>query len=212
MITEKEFNRAISRFGELEKRGSFYDMAVNLLNNNFEIEAYLLILATWNFANFRYVVKDFNISEFEERIRRLDPHFNRLRNKDLRTINFDEYKEDIGEIYETLASIEGVKYTGASKIMHLKNRFVFIMWDGYIKGHHSSKYYKELKICKEGDWKLRHYGNDAKSYLQFLKDMQESFKDVTFQSDRKTFTKAIDEFNYVNITLPIQEMESKVKS
>jgi len=39
MIPEEEFFKAMSSFNELEKRGSFYDIAVNLLNNYFEIEA-----------------------------------------------------------------------------------------------------------------------------------------------------------------------------
>ena len=44
MINEKDFNKAISKFDELEKRGSFYNMAVKLIKNNFEIEAYLKLL------------------------------------------------------------------------------------------------------------------------------------------------------------------------
>ena len=39
--------------------------------------------------------------------------------------------------------------------------------------------------------------------------MQKLFKNINFQNERKTFAKAIDEFNYVNITLPIQEMGKK---
>ena len=39
--------------------------------------------------------------------------------------------------------------------------------------------------------------------------MQEKFKDINFQSNEKTFAKAIDEFNYVKITRPIQNMEKK---
>ena len=32
MITDKEFSEAPSKFDKLEKRGSFYDMAVKLIN------------------------------------------------------------------------------------------------------------------------------------------------------------------------------------
>lgn len=35
----------------------------------------------------------------------------------------------------TSGIVNCLKYTGASKIMHLKNRAVFVMWDGYIKGN-----------------------------------------------------------------------------
>jgi len=48
-------------------------------------------------------------------------------------------------------------------------------------------------------------------YFQFLKDMQERFRNIKFRSNEKTFAKAVDEFNYVNITRHIQNMEKKDK-
>ena len=83
------------------------------------------------------------------------------------------------------------------------------MWDGFIKGAKAKRYYDELEIVKNGDWKLKRYGNKPEDYLQFLKDMQERFKDISFPSMEKTFAKAIDEYNFVNITIPIQNMEKK---
>ena len=65
MITETKFKEDIAKYNKLEKRGSFYNMAINLLENGFEIEAYVLILATWNFARFRYAVNDFDIENFK---------------------------------------------------------------------------------------------------------------------------------------------------
>jgi hypothetical protein len=211
MITDQEFIEATRKFEELEKRGSFYDMATNLINNNFDIEAYFLILATWNFAVFRYAIKDFDVNGFREKIRALDQYFVQLKDENFRTINFDNYKDDIKKIFITLSSIKGIEFTGASKIMHLKNRSVFIMWDGYIKGGKPKKNYDELKIVKNGDWRFKRYRNNPEDYFQFLKDMQERFKNINFLSNEKTFAKAIDEFNYVNITLPIQEMEKSKK-
>lgn len=209
MITDEEFTEATKEFDAIEKRGSFYNMAIGLINNNFEMEAYFLILATWNFARFRYAVNNFDVNGFKEKIKELNPYFNLLKDEDFRTINFDKYKEDIKKIFVTLSPIKGVEFTGASKIMHLKNRSVFVMWDGYIKGEKTKRYYNELKIVKNGDWKIKKYLNDPEDYFQFLKNMQERFKDINFQSNEKTFAKAIDEFNYVNITLPIQNMEKK---
>lgn len=211
MITDQDFVEATRKFEELEKRGSFYEMAVNLMNNNFEIEAYFLILATWNFAVFRYAVKDFNVNRFREKIRELDQYFIHLKDENFRTINFADYEDDIKKIFATLSSIKGVEFTGASKIIHLKNRWVFVMWDGYIKGQKPRKYYNELEIVKNGDWRFKIYQNNPEDYFQFLKDIQERFKNINFLSNEKTFAKAIDEFNYVNITLPIQEMEKNKK-
>jgi hypothetical protein len=211
MVTDEEFTKATKEFDAIEKRGSFYKMADGLINNNFEMEAYFLILATWNFARFRYAVNDFDINGFEAKIKKLNPFFNQLKGENIKTINFDRYKEAIKKIFETLSSIKGVEFTGASKIAHLKNRSVFVMWDGYIKGEKPKKYYNELKIVKNGDWKYKRYWNDPEDYFQFLKDMQERFKNINFQSNEKTFAKAIDEFNYVNITLPIQNREKANK-
>jgi hypothetical protein len=133
MISGEEFGKAISSFDELEKRGSFYDMAINLINNGFEIEAYLLILATWNFAQFRYAVKDFDIQRFKNLMKELRPCFGKMRSENFRTINFDKYRGDITKIFDELSVIKGVGPTGASKIMHLVDRKVFVMWDGYIR-------------------------------------------------------------------------------
>jgi hypothetical protein len=209
MISD-DVTKATKEFTDnIEGRGSFYNMAISLINNNFEMEAYFLILATWNSGCFSKVSGGFDIIGFKEKIEELNPYFDPLRNEDFRTINFDKYEDNITKIFTTLSSIEGVKFTGASKIMHLKNRSVFVMWDGYIRREKAKKYYDKLEIVKKGDRKIKKYSKDSEGYFQFLKDMQERFKDINFQSNEKTFAKAIDEFNYVNITRPIQNMEKK---
>jgi len=112
--------------------------------------------------------------------------------------------------------------------MHLKNTQVFVMWDSYISGQKSKKYYKELDIVKKSSWNFKKYERNAHGYLQFLKDMQLLFKNVKWKDVEKTLAKAtdeynyvttlakaIDEYNYVTITLPIQNMEKardKVKN
>lgn len=211
MITKEEFTDAISEFRNVEESGSYYDIAVNLFKNGYEIEAYILILATWNIARFRLVVLEFNIVKFKKTIEDLNPIFNNLEHEEFRSINFDNYKEDIEKIYNTLSSIKGIDYTGASKIMHLKNRNVFVLWDGYIRGEKNKKYYEQLEIVKSGKRKIKEYGKSAQNYIQFLKDMQELFSNIDFQDANKTFAKAIDEYNYINITPPIQEMEKQQK-
>jgi hypothetical protein len=69
MITDENFVNATREFDTIERRGSFYNRAVNLIENNFEMEAYFLILATWNFARFRYAVNKFDIEGFEQKIK-----------------------------------------------------------------------------------------------------------------------------------------------
>ena len=43
----------LKKFTDREIRWDFYPMFLDLMQNGFEIEAFLLILSTWNFARFR---------------------------------------------------------------------------------------------------------------------------------------------------------------
>ena len=106
---------------------------------------------------------------------------------------------------------EAFKEAILKKLMHLRNRKLFVMWDGYIRGSDLKRksYYENLDIVKRGDWKIKRYGDKAKDYVEFLKDMQKRFRHITFNEKSRTFAKAIDEFNYINITCPIQRMEKK---
>ena len=184
-VSLDELMRECRKFDKLEKRGTFYDMALTLISKGFDVEAYFLILATWNFAAFRFAVKEFDINGFKDTIRsKCNPIFYRLKDKRLETVNFDKIGNDVKGLYDVLSTIKGVKYTGASKIMHLRNPELFIIWDGYIK-----KYYG----FRDGS---------AENYIGFLKMMQEMSKGIEWNYKNKTLAKAIDEYNYVTITLP----------
>ena len=89
------------------------------MKNGFEVEAYLLILATWNFARFRYAVRGFKLSKFQKIIKKLESYFRKLRNEDFRNINFDNYKKEIKYIFTTFSKIKGIEQTGTSKLIHL---------------------------------------------------------------------------------------------
>ena len=50
-----EFEKTISEFQKIEAaRDQLWDRAKVLIEKGFEVEACILILATWNFARFRY--------------------------------------------------------------------------------------------------------------------------------------------------------------
>jgi hypothetical protein len=209
MIEIETFARYTAKFDKLEKRTSFFSLAQNLINNGFETEGMLLILATWNFAGIRYAIKEFNIESFKKTVQKLKPHFQRLQGEQFSTINFNEYSKDISIIYNALSKIKGIQYTGASKLMHLKCPSVFVMWDGYIRGEKPKKYYKDLKIFKTKVLNLKKYSTDSQGYLSFLKEMQATFGTLRLREKGKALTKAIDEYNYINITLPIQSKEKQ---
>lgn len=210
MIDIDNFNKSTDDFDKREGRTNFFSLAKNLIDSGFETEGLLLILTTWNFAIFRYALKQFDVDNFKDTLVRIRPYFDKLNGQTLRTINLDNYKSDIEIIYNSLSKIKGVEFTGAPKLMHLKNSDVFVMWDSYIRGEKSKKYYDKLDIIKNGTFDYKKYSKDFKGYFDFLKDMQIKYKDLNL-SGQKSLAKAIDEFNYVNVTLEIQELEKQNK-
>jgi len=192
MINKEEFNENLRKFDKLEKRGSYYPMFLNMIEKGFEIEAFLFILSTWNFATFRYAMKDFDLIGFKQIVEDLKPYFEKFKGKSIESINFDNYEDEIKYIFQELSNIKGIQYTGASKLMHLTIPEVFVMWDAYIRKA----------------WGLRYGKSD--DYFNFLKKMQEEFKDFK-KSKNRTLAKLIDEYNYVKYTLPALEKNRKKK-
>ena len=188
MKNQEDFNKILKEFDELENRGSYYPMFLNMIKKGFEIEAFLFILSTWNFAVFRYVMREFSLGEFKKTIERLRPLFNKFEDKSIEDINIDNYKEEIKIIFDTLSNIKGIQYTGASKLMHLTKPKLFIMWDGYIRKAYGFK------------------KGDSEDYFNFLKKMQREFSGLCGR-DNKTLAKCIDEYNYVKFTLPALETQ-----
>lgn len=61
-------DKKIVRFTKREVRWDLYPMFLNLMKAGFRTEAYLLMLSTWNFANFRYAWHGFNLGSFEKKL------------------------------------------------------------------------------------------------------------------------------------------------
>lgn len=192
MVNQEEFNDLLEKFDQLENRGSYYPMFLNMIEKGFETEAFLFILSTWNFATFRYAMKDFDLNSFKEVVMELKPYFNKFKDQSLEKINFDEFEEEILHIFNKLSKIKGIQFTGASKLMHLTVPNVFVMWDAYIRKAYG---------LKKGD------GVD---YFNFLKKMQWEFGDINKEKDQ-TLAKCIDEYNYVKYTLPALEKNRSKK-
>lgn len=121
--------------------------------------------------------------------------------------------EDIKSIFLEFSSKRSIGFTGASKVLHLLNPHLFMMWDASIR----KAYHKLHKRChKEGD---------EECYLEFLKQSQEiveailsrisedalwrehlKFVDKEFMnafSFREGILKMLDECNYVRFKLKI---------
>jgi hypothetical protein len=113
LISQTEFEKTIADFDALEPtRSPLYGMGLQMLRAGYEVEAYLLILATWNFANFRYILKRFDLEEFRRVIKETDPIFQRLNKHTFETADFDGLTQDIKEVYARFKELVG--QTGAS--------------------------------------------------------------------------------------------------
>jgi len=181
MINQEEFEKQVNKFNDLEDaRADIYDMAMNLIDKKFEVEAYILILATWNFAGFRYFLTKFDMKEFKKIINEVNPLFDKLKNKRFENADFDKLKQDISLIYNKLKPL--TKQTGASKIMYFKNPNLFVMWD--------------MSIRKK--WKIPQIHSTAEDYINFLKLMQKEFSHIRWDNKDISLARAIDMYNYVS--------------
>jgi len=186
-------NEKLLKFSKKELRWDFYPMFLRLKKNGFIIEACLLMLSTWNFAGFRFAMKEFNLDHFIKTMREVELLLKEVKTKSFKTINFDIYKTNIQKAFTKLASIKGIQKTGTSKLMHLIVPKVFVMWDTYIRNYYSFK------------------KGDADDYINFLKLMQSEFPKVKSYQGR-TVAKLIDEHNYKTITMPaLKKLASKNK-
>lgn len=179
---KQEFNK-LQVFTDKKVRWGSYPMFLKLMEKDCEIEAFMFILSTWNFARFRYAMRDFDLETFIKEVKKLAPLFQKIQKEDFKSISFDKYSLEIKQIFNVLANIKGIEKTGASKLMHLKLPGVFVMWDGYIR---------------------KAYGyntGNADEYISFLKKMQKMFSKTKIKSDR-TLAKLIDEHNYKKFTMP----------
>lgn len=182
-ITRSDFCNTIKKFPKLEDtRSQLWKNARKLLSDGYELEAYVLLLATWNFADFRYFLKNLNLDNFRQTIREIESTFEKIKNLTFEKADFSDkaLQKDIKNIYRKLKKI--VRQTGASKVMALKKPDLFVMWDTAIR--------KMYKIDNKAS---------PEDYIAFLVKMKSEFKEIKWKSDGKPFAKAIDEYNYVKV-------------
>jgi len=201
MITLEEFKARCEEFEKVEGRASFYEIALEIVDE-YPLQAAIIILATWNIGRFRFVISPENLLKLKETLKECEPTFLSLRKFKFREVNFDKLKDKIESIYAKLSSIEGVKYTGASKVFHLFCKDLIVMWDRYIREEYKKKEYARL-------YGLRLKGHSPQDFFKFQKLMQKIFGHIEWNDEKKSLAKAIDEYNYVMFTLPKRRKSRK---
>jgi hypothetical protein len=183
---------ACKDFRREEGRASFYDVALEIVDDH-PLQASIVLLAVWNISRFRFMASDSeNLVHLKKAMNECEPLFKKLEGETFRKANFDDIGDTVKQIYTILSKVKGVEYTGTSKVMHLLNRELFVMWDTDIR--------KEYGVS-----------TDSTDYLDFQKKMQEKFKDTKWDMPNKSFAKAIDEYNQVTITIPKMAERKKRK-
>jgi len=206
MITLNELKKKCDEFEKEEGRSDFYYLALEI-KDKYPIHATVIILATWNIGRFRYMLSDpQNLSDLKKALESCMPLFRKLSNVGFKTANFDKLREDIKSVYSTLSKVNGVEYTGASKIFHLFCPNLIVMWDSYIRKEYSKRKYRDTYKIK-----IQAEKPTAEDFLNFQKLMQKIFGHIKWDNKRKTLPKAIDEYNYVTYTLP-QLKKKKAKN
>lgn len=121
-------------------------------------------------------------------------------------LDFESYGDAIKNCYQTMSSLvgSGFSHTAVSKLLHMINPELFVMWDGPMR-----KGYKEDCTITE----------DADGYFKYMKKMREGLQKVSqsflityegcpaeFLSKKleikttKTIVKHLDEYNWITIT------------
>lgn len=207
------------KFHELEPRDIAYVVSNHIISKDPDSTSFVLvgaklIIITWNAARFqrlRREIKPKLESDILEAHSKTMQKLEQLKAKRLEELNLDDpqLKELIGSVYQEFSSKESVGYTGASKILHLLNPRVFMMWDGNIREAYHKLHSKHKK-------------KGAECYLEFLKQCQEivkavlsvkseddlwrehlAFLDGDFTSAfsfKESVLKMLDECNYVRFT------------
>jgi hypothetical protein len=145
-------------------------------------------LINWGMMAQPLTRKGMRWTQLTARLQKLASHFNPFRTEDLLHVKFEsnDNAAHIKEIYNRLDDIRYVGATAVSKIVHIMNPEVFIMWDKSIR-----------ELYKVED--------SATGYLEFLdinKRLLETvftdkeLKDLRLKFRNKTLAKLIDEFNW----------------
>lgn len=206
-ITLKDLSEASATFANIERRGGFYDLARGLVEKGNGLEGCILLLATWNGARFSKV--HFEIDALRNVLTNLRDDFDALAEYSIQTIDLEFHRDRIETMFNRLAAIKGVEYTGAAKLLHLILPELFVAWDAYIRGRSdkNERFYSGLQCMLTRKWCLVRYDESGCGYVDFLLDMQSRVRGLAYGKGNKTLPKNLDEWNYVQVTMQIQKLE-----
>jgi len=141
----------------------------------FKLAGAWLIVMTWNVVRFRSLKRE-DKAKLKEKLgddildayRKCEEKLRKFEGKSLLDLDLDdnEIKEDIKSIFSEFSSKKSIEFTGASKILHILNPHVFMMWDASIREAYH-------KLHNKG-----HKKADPECYLEFLKQSQDIIRNI----------------------------------
>lgn len=176
---------------EDQVRDEVYYWSLELVKEGKVLQGIFLILATWNFAYFRYHMRDFDLYRFKKVLENLNFNYFKHKKFEKTDLNNKQMSAYIMNIYKTLSEFKGIRYVGATKIMHLMCPDFFVMWDTKIREHYRRKTERKINTKPEG-------------YFEFMMLMKEEYDKGKFnkfvaKNKNLTVPRAIDLWNIKNI-------------
>lgn len=128
----------------------------------------LVFLRLWGV---RGKIENYEVAkELADVINNVIPKLEKLRDKSLLTIDFDDYEEDIKTIYTKINDVKKIGATATSKTLHLLNPNLFVMWDQNIRSEWNKCLGK--KNFKEFEENIGYITETATGYVRFMRLMQ----------------------------------------
>lgn len=200
-------------FEEKEARADVYPMVIKWYQEHDEareqVRAIATLLFIWNAGHYGRAGKSFKTVAKVITDLLSDETFqsflSKIKDLKISNTNLEDNYENIVTLYTTTRKYPSLGLTATSKILHLSQPELFVMWDNAI-----SKFYHKIH-SKNG---VKHQIGEEKCYFEFLKNMQQLSKDLLKNNTEsvilnklkeisnydKTLAKALDEHNYVTIT------------
>ena len=223
----RKFLEYCKKFHEEEPRDIAYVVSRDIIskdpsNINFVLASAVIIITTWNTARFQRLPREVKVklkNDIIDAYMKTKEELEKLRGKRLESLNLNdsEIRETIKKIFQEFSSKKSIDSTGASKILHILNPCVFMMWDRGIREAYHKLHNKDHKV------------GDSECYLEFLKQSQEIIKGILQEkgeediwnehltsldevnkdfmmafSFRENMLKMLDECNYVMFRLNIK--------
>lgn len=168
-----------------------------------EIVDYLkLFLQDWNrvmYQRLKRSVKERMHSEILKVYKNNIKKIQKLPEK-IEDIDLDKNRGLIIKLFNNFAACESIKYTGASKLLHLLKPNLFPLWDKNIKHFYHGIHPKE----KDKKYKGECYFNFMKQIQKIVLSISEEEKSkLSNMPNKNTIIRIIDCYNYVNITRTI---------